>query len=63
MNRINTIIDNHATIAAMCFHHALLLGRDGFLEESAGMTRRMLEAREQLKMWMKISQAIRGWKL
>lgn len=63
MNRINTIIDNHATIAAMCFHRAVLLGRDGFFEESADMTRRMLEAREQLKMWMKISQAIRGWKL
>lgn len=63
MNRINTIIDNHATIAAMCFHRAVLSGRDGFFEESAGMTHRMLEAREQLKMWMKISQAIRGWKL
>lgn len=63
MNRINTIIDNHATIAAMCFHHAVLLGRDGFFEESAGMTHRMLEAREQLKIWLKISQAIRGWKL
>ena len=63
MNRINTIIDNHATIAAMCFHHAVLLGRDGFIEESAAMTQRMIEAREQLKMWMKISQAIRGWKL
>ena len=63
MNRINTIIDNHATIAAMCFHHAVLLGRDGFFEESTEMTHRMLEAREQLKMWMKISQAIRGWQL
>lgn len=63
MNRINTIIDNHATIAADCSHRALLLGRDGFFEESAGMTYRMLEAREQLKMWMKISQAIRGWQL
>ena len=63
MNRINTIIDNHATIAAMCFHHAVLLGRDGFFEESAGMTHRMLEARGQLKTWIKISQAIRGWKL
>lgn len=61
MNRINTIIDMYATIAAMCFHHAVLLGRDGFFKESAEMTDRMLEAREQLKMWMKISQAIRGW--
>ena len=61
MNRINTIIDNHATMESMCFHRAVLLGRDGFIEESAGMTKRMIEAHEQLKMWMKISQAIRGW--
>ena len=63
MNRINTMIDNHATIAADCFHRALLLGRDGFFEESAGMTHRMMEARSELKMWLKISQAIRGWQL
>ena len=63
MNRINTIIDNHATIAADCFHRALLLGHDGFFEESAGMTHRMLKARSELKMWLKISQAIRGWQL
>lgn len=63
MNRINAIIDNHATIAADCFHRALLLGHDGFFDEAAGMTHRMLEAREQLKMWLKISQAIRGWQL
>ena len=63
MNRINQMIDDHATIAAMCLYQAGLLGRDGFFEESAGMTHRMLEAREQLKMWLKISQAIRGWKL
>lgn len=63
MNRINTIIDNHATTEVICSHRALLLGRDGFFEESAGMTHRMLEAREQLKMWLKISQAIRGWQL
>ena len=61
MNRINQMIDMYAMIAADCSHCALLLGRDGFFEESAGMTLRMLEAREQLKMWMKISQAIRGW--
>ena len=63
MNRINTIIDNHATIAADCFHRALLLGHDGYIEQAAEMTDRMLEAREQLKMWLKISQAIRGWQL
>ena len=63
MNRINTIIDNHATIAADCFHRAVLLGRDGFIEEAANFTDKMLDAREQLKMWLKISQAIRGWQL
>ena len=63
MNRINTAIDYYATMEVICSHRALLLGRDGFFEESAGMTHKMLEAREQLKMWMKISQAIRGWKL
>ena len=63
MNRINQMIDMYATIAADCFHRAVLLGHDGFFEESAGMTHRMLEAREQLKMWMKISQAVRGWQL
>ena len=63
MNRINTIIDNHATIAAMCFYHAGVFARGGYIEQAAKMTHRMLEAREQLKTWMKISQAIRGWKL
>ena len=63
MNRINTIIDNHATIAADCFHRALLLGHDGYIEQAAEMTDRMMEARGQLKMWIKISQAIRGWQL
>ena len=63
MNRINTIIDNHATIAADCFHRALLLGHDGYIEQAAEMTDRMMEARGQLKMWLKISQAIRGWRL
>ena len=63
MNRINTIIDMYATIAAMCFHHAVLLGRDGFIEEASDFTDKMLDARGQLKTWIKISQAIRGWKL
>ena len=60
MNRINTIIDNHATIAAMCFYHAGVFARGEYIDQAIEMTDRMLEAREQLKMWMKISQAIRG---
>ena len=63
MNRINTMIDKYATIAADCFHRALLLGRDGFIEEAADFTDKMLDARGQLKTWIKISQAIRGWQL
>lgn len=63
MNRINTIIDFYATVAASTFFNAVLCGRDGFIEEAADFTDKMMEAREQLKMWMKISQAIRGWKL
>lgn len=63
MNRINQMIDMYATIAADSFHLALLLGRDGFIEESTDFTNKMLYARRQLKTWMKISQAIRGWKL
>lgn len=63
MNRINTIIDNHATIAAMCLYHAIVFARDGYIDQAAEMTDRMLAARRQLKMRLKISQAIRGWKL
>ena len=63
MNRINTIIDKYATRSAMCFYHAGVFARGGYIEQATEMTDRMMEAREQLKMWMKISQAIRGWKL
>ena len=63
MNRINTIIDFYATAAAVAFYKAVACGRDGFIEEAADFTDKMLDAREQLKMWMKISHAIRGWKL
>ena len=63
MNRINTIIDNYATIAVICYHSALLSRYDGHIEQTAEMTDRMMKARGQLKMWLKISQAIRGWQL
>ena len=63
MNRINTIIDNHATIAAMCLYHSGVFARGGYFDQAAEMTDRMMETRGQLKMWIKISQAIRGWKL
>ena len=63
MNRINTIIDFYATVAAATFFNAMVCARDGSIEESAEFTDKMMEARRQLKMWLKISQAIRGWKL
>ena len=63
MNRINTIIDNHATIASVCFYHAGVFARGGYIDQAAEMTDRMLEAHRQLKIWLKISQAIRGWQL
>ena len=63
MNRINQMIDMYATTAADCFHRALLLGHDGSIEEAADFTDKMLDARGQLKTWIKISQAVRGWQL
>ena len=63
MNRINTIIDMYATIAAVAFYKAVSCGRDGFIEEASDFTDKMLDARGQLKIWIRISQAIRGWKL
>ena len=63
MNRINQMVDTHATIAAVAFYKAVSCGRDGFIEEAADFTDKMLVARRQLKTWIKISRAIRGWKL
>lgn len=63
MNRINTIIDFYATTAAVALFKAASCGRDGFSDEAADLTDKMLHARWQLKMWLKISQAIRGWQL
>ena len=63
MNRINQMIDKYATVAAVCFYHSGVFARGGYIDQAAKMTHRMLEAREQLKMWMKISQAVRGWQL
>ena len=63
MNRINTFIDFYATTAAVAFFKAIECGRDGFIEEAADFTDKMMGARSQLKMWLKISQAIRGWQL
>ena len=63
MNRINTIINKHATKSVMCFYHAGVFARGGYIEQAAEMNVRMKEADEQLLMWVRISQAIRGWQL
>ena len=63
MNRINQMIDMYATIAALAFFNAVSCVRDGFIEQSTAFTNQMLDARGQLTTWIKISQAIRGWKL
>ena len=63
MNRINQMIDMYATAAAVAFFKAASCERDVFIEEAADFTDKMLNARGQLKTWIKISQAIRGWKL
>ena len=63
MNRINQMIDMYATIASVSFYKAVSCGRDAFIEEATDFTNKMLDARGQLKTWIKISQAIRGWQL
>ena len=63
MNRINTIIDKYATKSVMCFYHAGVFARGGYIDQAAEMNVRMKEADEQLLMWVRISQAIRGWQL
>ena len=63
MNRINQMIDMYATVASLTFLNAVWCGRDGFIEEAVDFTDKMLDARGQLNTWIKISQAIRGWKL
>ena len=50
MNRINQMIDMHVTIVIVASNKAVLCGRDGFIEESAEFTHKMLDVREQLKM-------------
>ena len=63
MNRINAIIDMYARKYAISFYHSGVSAHDGDIEQAAEMTGRMMEARSQLKIWIKISQAIRGWQL
>ena len=63
MNRINTMIDRYGSRAAMCSLHVRVFRYGGFIEQADDMTDRMIEARRQLQMYVKISQAIRGWKL
>ena len=63
MNRINTMIWRYGSKSAMCSLHVRMFRYGGFDKQADNMTDRMNEALRQLKMWVKISQAIRGWKL
>ena len=63
MNRINQMIDLYATDAAVALIRANECERDGSLEEGRGYADDMIVARHELTMWIKISQAIRGWQL
>ena len=63
MNRINQMIDRYAVAAAVSMLNADHCARDGFTEEARGYMDNALEARHELTQWIKISQAIRGWKL
>ena len=58
MNRINAIISMYST----ALYNSIWTGRNGFGYEAA-ISDEAMENRRQLKMWIKISQAIRGWKL
>ena len=63
MNRINAIIDAYTTITAKCLIDFIDLASNGYFEEAAELTDRMLKARHQMEMWVSISQAIRGWQV
>lgn len=63
MNRINQMIGRYATDSTVALIRANECGRDGFFEEGAQYTADMLEARHELKMWIMISKAVRGWQL
>lgn len=65
MNRINTIIEVYATNAATALNRAKTIERLGWddYETIAEYLMDALIQREELHMWLKISQAIRGWQL
>ena len=63
MNRLNQMIDKYATIAAGSMISANLCARDGFTEEARSYMDDTIAARHNLEMWIKISQAVRGWQL
>ena len=65
MNRINQMIDLYATNSATANLRVKTIERLGWAD-SETIAEYLMDAviqREELHMWMKISQAIRGWKL
>ena len=63
MNRINQMIDLYATNAASALIQAKIADGFGYSEEVEDLLTDMMVQREELHIWIKISQAVRGWQL
>ena len=60
MNRINQMIDSNASAAAV----SMIMMKMSVTPKNINRYARQLEGfKHDLEMWIKISQAIRGWKL
>lgn len=60
MNRINQMIDSNASAAAV----SMIMMKMSVTPKNVNRYARQLEGfKHDLEMWMKISQAIRGWQL
>lgn len=60
MNRINQMIDSNASAAAV----SLIMMKMSVTPKNINRYARQLEGfKHDLEMWIKISQAIRGWQL
>ena len=60
MNRINQMIDSNASAAAV----SMLMMKMSVTPKNINRYARQLEGfKHDLEMWIKISQAIRGWQL
>ena len=65
MNRINQMIDLYTTNAATATLRVKTIERLGWVD-SETITEYLMDAwiqRKELRMWIKISKAVRGWQL